>query len=239
MLQPRPAPRHPELISDGIGLPFPRVALAGPPGALDPEDPAVGALLARLSARAAPKRGSRAPWKRAATPPPAPASLGGWRLLARTDSEVLFAHGHPSQLLTVALRQDARRRRWSYVGSSSARPLRATRDGIRASCWRVDPAHEAQPEETLLRVLVTEQTFASGHRADGRVLAPDIYLDGEELVLTMFVTPRPGYQSGSPNPETPVRIALPCPVGTRRLIDGAIAQFASPPAPPPPPAGSD
>ncbi len=233
MLEPRPGPRHPELISDGGGLPFPPGALVGAPGPLDPEDLAVGALLARLAARAAPKRASRAPWKRGAAPPPAPASLNGWRLLARTDDEVLFARGRPPRLLTVAFRQDARRRSWTYAGSSSAQPLRATRDGIRASSWRLEPTHEAQPDEAVLRVLVTEQTFASGQRADGRVLAPDVYADEDELVLRMFVTPRPGYQSGSRNPETPVRIVLPHPIGLRRLIDGALAQFAPPGAPPP------
>ncbi len=74
----------------------------------------------------------------------------------------------------------------------------------------------------MLRVLVTEQTFAGGKRADGRLLQPNLYVDAEELVLTMFVTPQPGFQSRSPNPETPVRIALPHPVGTRRLVDGAL-----------------
>jgi hypothetical protein len=231
ILEPRPGPRHPELISDGAGLPFSLAALAGPPGPLDREDPAVSALLAHLTARPAPKRGSRAPWKRSApTPPPAPASLDGWRLLARTEDEVMFGRGRPPQLFTVALRLDGRRRSWTHVSSSSARPLRATRDGIRASSWRPHPARETQSEETLLRVLLTEQTFASGQRAYGRVLAPDIYIDDDELVLTMFVSPRPGYQSGAPNPETPARIALPHPVGSRRLIDGALAPF-SPPVP--------
>ena len=77
------------------------------------------------------------------------------------------------------------------------------------------------PDDTVLRVLLTEQAFAGGQRASGRVLPPDIYLDTEELLLRMFVTPAPGFQSRSPNPETPVRIALPDPVGRRRLIDGA------------------
>jgi hypothetical protein len=54
------------------------------------------------------------------------------------------------------------------------------------------------------------------------VLVPDIFVDESELVLTMFVTPRPGYQSGSRNPETPVRVALPHAVGSRELIDGAL-----------------
>jgi hypothetical protein len=238
VLEPRPGPRQPELISDGGGLPFPPAALEGPPGQLDPDDHATAALLAHLTARVTPKRTSRAPWKRSPAPPPAPLSLDDWRLLARTDGEVLFARGHPPRLLTVTLRQDARRRTWKYVASSSARPLRATREGIRASSWRLGPTHEAQPDETMLRVLVTEQTFASGQRADGRVLVPDMYVGADELVLTMFVTPRPGYQTGSPNPETPVRIALPHPVGPRRLIDGALVQFSSPGAAPLPPAGS-
>jgi len=55
------------------------------------------------------------------------------------------------------------------------------------------------------------------------VLEPDIYIDSDKLVLTMFVAPRPGFQTGSSNPETPVRIALPEPIGTRTLIDGALA----------------
>jgi hypothetical protein len=227
VLEPRPGPREPELISDGGGLPFSPAALAGPPAPLDPEDPAAAALLAYLAAHTKTERGSRAPWKRGA-PAPAPASLDGWRQLARTDEEVLFALGHPSHLLTVAFRQDGRRQRWRNVGSNSARPLRASRDGIRASSWRVDPEHGPQPGETVLRVLVTERTFANGQRANGRVLTPDVYADEDELILRVFVTPRPGYQGGAPNPETPVRIALPHTLGSRRLTDGALAQFAPP-----------
>jgi len=212
------------LISDGGGLPFSAAALAGVSPALDPDDPAVAALLAYLSARGGARRASRVPWKRDAAPVPVAApNVEDWRLLARTDSEALFGRGRPPQLLTVAVRRAGRSRAWTHAGSSAARPLRATRDGIRASSWRLDPSREREPGETVLRVLVSEQTFASGQRADGRVQVPDIYVDADELVLTIFVTPRPGYQSGSRNPETPVRIALPHPVEERRLIDGALA----------------
>jgi hypothetical protein len=240
VLEPLAAARHPELIGDGGGLPFSPAELAGPPEPLDPQDPAAGALLAHLTARAAPKRGSRVPWKRgAAAPPEQPPSLDGWRELARTDEEVLFALGHPPRLITMAFRRGSRRRGWTHVGTTSARPLRATREGIRASSWRLDPTREPQPDETVLHVLLTEQTFAGGQRADGRVLAPDLYMDEDELVLRMFVTPRPGYQSGSPNPETPVRIALPEPAGGRQLIDGALMEFPTPNAPLQEPAGGD
>jgi len=234
LLEPRPGPRDPELISDGAGMPFSPLALAGPPAPLDPEDPAAAALLAYLIARTAPKRSSRAPWKRGAASPSAPLpSLEGWRLLARSDDEVLFALHRAPALLTVGMRQ-GRRRSWSVIAASSSRPLRAVRDGIRASSWRPDPTHEVRPEDTVLRVLVTEQTFASGQRADGRLLTPELFADEAELVLRMFITPRPGYQSAAGHPETPARIALPQPAGARHLIDGALAQFPSPETPPAP-----
>jgi hypothetical protein len=151
--------------------------------------------------------------------------LEEWRELARTETEVLFARGLPPRMLTAALRRSGRRGTWGFLGSSAARPLRATRDGIRASSWRPDPEHEVAPGDELLRVLVTEQAFASGRTARARILPPEIYLDAGELVVTIFITPERGYQNGTPNPETPARIALPEPVGSRRVLDGALFEF--------------
>jgi hypothetical protein len=226
ILEPRVLGRRgPELVGDGSGLAFPPGALAGAPRPLDPEDPAVLALQSHLTALATPKRAPLTPWKRAAALS-APPSIDGWRLLARTEEEALFGIGRPPQLLTIAFRQEGRRRRWNCVRSGAARTLRATRDDIRASSWRLDPTHEPEPADTMLRVLVTEQAFASGQRAQDRLLAPDLYMDENELVLTMFIAPRPGFQSGAGNPETPARIALAEPIGQRQLIDGALAEPA-------------
>jgi hypothetical protein len=132
----------------------------------------------------------------------------------------------PPDLVMVAVKKDARRGKWSRAEKTAGRPLRVTRDGVRASSWRLDPTHELGADDTALRILVMEQTFAGGKRADGRVLAPDLYEDEHELTLTMFVTPREGFQTRSPNPETPVRINLPHPVGSRELIDGAVYEHA-------------
>jgi hypothetical protein len=243
LLEPRRVPRVHPTISDGGGLPFPPSALEAAPAPLDPQDPAAAALIAHLATRSGAKPPSRPRWRRHTTPEPQsarqPASIpgvDGWRLLARTDGEALFGRGLPPQLLTVALRHDGARRGWVYAGSSAARPLRATRDGIRASSWRLDPRSEPSPDDEVLRVLLTEQTFSGGQRADSRVLAPDVYIDDNALVLTMFVTPRPGFQWGSNNPETPVRVALGEPVGLRRLIDGALVRWVPPAAAEPPPA---
>ncbi len=179
----------------------------------------MGALIAQINLQAAP--GLRAPWKRDASQP-VPESLNAWRLLARTDDEAVFARGRPPQLLTAAVKRHARRGTWRCTAVSREKPLRVTRDGIRASSWRLDPTHKLAPEDTVLRVLVTEQTYAGGERAQGRVLAPDLHIDQEELLLTMFVTPKPGFNVRSPNPETPVRVALPHPIAERQLTDGAL-----------------
>lgn len=222
VLEPVPAERFPPDISDGGGLPFARSALDELAAPLDPDDPAVAALLARLRPRAA--AGRSMPWRRDSPPESASAlaTLQGWRALAQTESEVLFARGAPPRLLTVAVRRNARRGTWAAIGHSSGRPLRAARDGVRASSWRLDPTRELVPEETILRILLTEQTFSGGKRAHGRIQPPDMYVNADELVLRMFVTPQPGFNMRSPNPETPVRVALPHPVGHRELVDGAL-----------------
>ena len=206
VLEPRPASRHPELISDGSGLPFPPASLVPAGGQLDADDPAVGVLMATIARQAKTNSDGRSwlPWKRGSAPPKPAAStpsLDGWRVAARTDDEVLFARGRPPKLVTVAVRRESRRRTWTCIAVSSGRPLRTTREGIRASGWRLDPTHEGDPAQRELRVLVTEQTWAGGNRADDRLLAPDLHVGEEELVLTMFVTPRPGFQIRAP--ETP------------------------------------
>ena len=227
VLEPRSASRHPERISDGSGLPFAPAALSGPAGPLDPNDAAVGVLLATIARQAKTNSAGRSwgSWKRRSAPPTPVAStpsLDGWRVAARTDDEVLFARGRLPQLVTVAVRRESRRRAWTCIAVSSGRPLRAIRAGIRASGWRLDPTREADSSQQELRVLVTEQTWAGGNRADDRLLAPDLHVGDEELVLTMFVTPRPGFQIRAPNPETPARVVLPCPLGSRRVVDGAL-----------------
>jgi hypothetical protein len=224
VLEPRYVPRVPELISDADGLAFPPSALDAPSKPLDPSDPAVEMLVAQLEGRAgsALRRAREQPVDRR----PSSSILDGWRLIARTGEEALFARGMPPDMVMVAVKKDARRGKWSRAERTAGRPLRVTRDGVRASSWRLDPTHELGADDTALRILVMEQTFAGGKRADGRVLAPDLYEDEHELTLTMFVTPREGFQTRSPNPETPVRIVLPRPVGSRELIDGAVYEHA-------------
>jgi hypothetical protein len=210
-------PRVPELISDAGGLAFPPSALDGPFKPLDPNDPAVERLTAWLEGGAESSKSGQQDERRQPS-----STLDGWRLMARTGTEALFGRGVPPNLVMVAVQRDTRRGSWSGVERSAGRALRVTRDGVRASSWRLDPTHELRADDTVLRILVKEQTYAGGKRADGRVLDPDLYEDEHELILTMFVTPLVGFTMRTPNPETPVRVALAQPVGGRELVDGAL-----------------
>jgi hypothetical protein len=220
---PKLVDREPALVSDGAGLSFSPQLLAGPAPPIDPTDPAVPVLLAEI--RGEPPR-ARLPWRRSnadaeAATPEAIADLAGWRLLARTDGEALFGKGRPPGLVTVAVRRDRRFKLWQVVGVTRARPLRAAREHVRASSWRLDPGVELLPGDTELRLLVTEQRRSGGRYAHGRFLEPDLYLGERELVLTMFVSPLPVMGVQGANPETPVRISLPEPIGDRKPVDGA------------------
>jgi hypothetical protein len=210
LLTPQPGGYDPELVSDGGGLPFSPSVFDSPGGRLDEDDPAVQALVAMLARQKAPVGGAP------------PTGLSGWRLLARTEQEVLFGHGLPPALLTVVMRREGRRQGWMSHTVTKEATLRSVRDGVRASGWRPDPKREPEPGDTFLRVLITEQTRAGGKRADDRLLAPDLHVAPDELVLTTYVTPRDGFQMAAANPETPARILLPEPLGDRDVIDGAV-----------------
>src|SRR5580658_9460600 len=100
LLVPNPAARLPAFVSDGTGLPFALAALEQPSTPLDLEDPAVAALLAQLNSEAARRGEYPASRHDPATVITSEQRLEGWRELARSDGEALFAHGLPPQLLT-------------------------------------------------------------------------------------------------------------------------------------------
>jgi hypothetical protein len=222
IVEPVAAPDQPELVSDGGGLPFAPARASAPAPALDASDPAVSALLTEIDRGRRLAQPARLLRPRARPAPVAVADrLAGWRELARTDTEALFGRGNPPQLLTVAVRRGPRNR-WSPLGASNARPLRAVRAGVRASSWRLDPSFDAGPDAIELRVLVTERTMASGTPAADRLLEPELHLDSERAVLRIYVRPLEGYVGRSAKHETPVIVRLPEPLGNRELIDGAL-----------------
>jgi hypothetical protein len=221
-LIPQGSTPEPGLISDGGGLPFPPDRPFQPFAPLDPREPPVAALLVQIERgrqQAQPTRLLRPKPK----PPPIETAekLTGWRELARAEDEVLYGRGRPPHLLTVAVRR-GRLGRWAPLGASNSRPLRAVRDGVRASSWRLDPTFALDPSLTALQILVTEQTMASGTPVEDRLLTPDLYLGSDRLVLRVYVQPLEGYIGRTSRHETPVFVALPEPLGRRHVLDGAL-----------------
>jgi hypothetical protein len=221
-LIPQDSTPEPGLISDGGGLPFSPERPFAPFAPLDPREPPVAALLVQIDRgrrQAQPTRMLRPKPK----PPPIETAekLTGWRELARAEDEVLYGRGRPPQLLTVAVRR-GRLGRWAPLGASNSRPLRAIRDGVRASSWRLDPTFTLRPELTALQILVTEQTMASGTPVEDRLLTPDLYLDSERVLVRVYVQPLEGYIGRTSRHETPVIVALPEPLGRRQVLDGAL-----------------
>jgi hypothetical protein len=217
---PLPTRRLPTEISDGSGLGFSPETLTAELPPLDPEDPAVKVLIQQIDHSAFGPQ-VRLPWRRehrSATE--LAALLDGWRLLASTQERRLFAKDVPPRMLTVGVQRKGKR--WEIGGVSPARQIRASRNGLRASSFRLDPEHPPTPQDSVLRLLVTEQTRGGGRLAYGRFQAPDLYLDEQEALLRCFITPLDGWQAGTRAWETPVLVQLPEPLGDRRVVDGSI-----------------
>jgi hypothetical protein len=222
--------REPALISDGGGLPFAPAAPFAPFAPLDPTSAPVLALIGQIDFGRKQTNKKRGLFRRSGPLPELdPAQkLAGWRALAATDDEILYAKGRPPHLLTVAVKRGGRREKWAVVGVSNSRQLRASRQGIRASSWRLDPEFETGPGQTELHLLVTEQTQATGVLADDRLLAPDLYVGSDELILRFYIRALEGYTGRTRRYETAVRVHLPEAVGERAVLDGAVYE---PPAP--------
>lgn len=223
-LTPAPVPHAPALISDGGGLPFVPDAAFAPFEPLDPSQAPAKALVAQIElGRKQARERAGGFYRRVPKPPrqtPAEA-LEGWRALAQQDGEILFGKGRPPHLLTVAVQRGSRDR-WKVIGVSNSRPLRVYRDGVRASSWRLDPTFPVEPGQTELRVLLTEQTLASGLLAADRLLTPEIFVGDEAIVARLYVKPLEGYVGRTSRIETPVILELPEAVGERTVSDGSL-----------------
>jgi hypothetical protein len=201
-------------ICDGGPPAFRASDLDGPTGAEQEDHPAAEALR-----------------KRAADPggvEQVPAT--GWRILHRSDREVLYASEDeeyadpegdepPERHLVRVVREPDGTWRWA-TSSHYVESFDAIRDGNPASDWRLDPAADPPgPSDTELRVLVTECHCASGRTAEGRIEPPDVYYTADEVRIVAYVTRLRGTQRCPGNPPTPAIFVLPEPIGERRLVD--------------------
>jgi hypothetical protein len=118
--------------------------------------------------------------------------------------------------------------------TSSSDPPTATTitpppEGSGPARWELAPGEAVDAATTSFVANVTELTCSSGRSADGRVLAPDIVVSADRIVVTFRVAPATTATSaGDPpttvtcpsNPPSNYTVTLPEPLGDRVLVDG-------------------
>jgi hypothetical protein len=144
----------------------------------------------------------------------------GWRVLSRSNQEVLFACEEDGEHYLVRVERTPGGN-WEWAESAYFfESFQAIRDGNPASEWCVDPAADPpSPADTELQVYVTETHCASGRSAEGRIERPDIFYSGPEVRIVAYVTRLRGTQTCPGNPPTPAVFVLPESIGDRRLVD--------------------
>jgi hypothetical protein len=149
----------------------------------------------------------------------------GWRILHETGAAMLLVYHDPDSGGISFMDLEVRRGAWHWGGGSSLeRPclLETTLpEGLGRVDWRLDPAGGGLgPESTVVAVLATERDCASGRSMGDRLLEPEVVTTATQILITLAVQPLPGGQSCPSNPEQPVLVELPEPLGDRELVDG-------------------
>ena len=95
---------------------------------------------------------------------------------------------------------------------------------VRPAAWWLDPAAAPlSPDTTTIPALITERDCASGQSPEGRVVEPVVFSGADAVLVNVWVRlPDGGPNQDCPsNPEFPLEITLPEPLGDRRLLDGS------------------
>ena len=110
----------------------------------------------------------------------------------------------------------------SLVQSAVDSPADQVEGRVGPAAWWVDPTAPApEPDATTISALIRERACASGRSPEGRVIAPTIFSSEDAVLVSVFVRQPAGAQDCPGNPEFPLEITLPEPLGDRRLLDGS------------------
>jgi hypothetical protein len=147
----------------------------------------------------------------------------GWTLAVRQETLVVFIAPAPpgSEPPLVEATLELVDGAWQTRGFGQCWPQADVGPGLGLASYRVAPHEELSPEVTEIDVLVTERACNSGADARGRVVRPGVILGAESVTVVFAVVPRGGDHDCPSNPETPVLLELPEPLGDRQLLDGS------------------
>ena len=146
-----------------------------------------------------------------------------WRILHQTETRMMLVHYSEGEGLSF---MDLERAdgEWEWKGASSGGrcALRlALPEQVGAVEWRLDPSAESlSPESTMIHLLATERTCASGQAMGDRLLGPEVVVTDAEIRIAFAAEPLLGGQTCPSNPEQAVVIEMSGPIGSRVVVDG-------------------
>ncbi len=147
----------------------------------------------------------------------------GWRALDQNDERVLIVRYDTTTdgLRFIDFEYQDGSLRWARTSVGGACPLQIRLpEDLGAVTWRLDPdAEPLSPESTSISVLVTEMVCAGGQPMGDRLVGPEVAMTDTE-VLIVFAAEPPNAGECPGNPETPVVVELPEPLGDRTPRDG-------------------
>ncbi len=146
----------------------------------------------------------------------------GWQLLHLTETEaiVVARDVEGDGLAFMSLELDGVTWRWAGAQSGGPCPLQVRLpEELGVVTWRLDPAGgPLLPEATSIDVLATERECAGGREMGDRLVGPEVLMTEDEVLIGFGAEPIYGECPG--NPEQPVSVELPEPLGDRVVRDG-------------------
>jgi hypothetical protein len=145
----------------------------------------------------------------------------GWVRVANLADRVLFVAPDPDGQGFTAMGFALRNGAWRIDVAGSCEPEVVLPAGVSRAEWRLDPAFPPPAAgDRVIRILITERACASGQSPEGRVQPPIVVPSQTAMTITILVNQRPGDQDCPGNPEFPIAVELPEPLGGRPLFDG-------------------
>lgn len=145
---------------------------------------------------------------------------GDWQVIYIDADNAAFAVSAPEGFGTARFERTSRDN-WIIVGSRTGppcEPVVVLPEGLNRVAIRLGSI--PSPEGTAIRLLVTEESCASGREMGDALLGPQI-IETDDAVLVAFAAVSPIGPAECPgNPSTPVTIELSQPLGQRTLYDG-------------------
>ena len=145
---------------------------------------------------------------------------GDWQVINIDEDHAKFAASTPEGFGTAVFERTSRDN-WIIVGSGTGPPCESVvvlPEGLNRVAIRLGSI--PSPEDTAIRLLVTEESCASGREMGDALLGPQV-IETDDAVLVAFAAVSPIGPANCPgNPSTPVTIELSQPLGRRTLYDG-------------------